>query len=145
MPTTIMRLQQLFCTLVSLTPVVTRAWDVGLPSQNVLADNDDADSESATYDYVVVGGGLAGLVIAERLSEDTSKDVAVVEAGNFYELVHPDSQVTANDYMYNGKNPNNTNATVDWGFLTTNQPVCLYFPQINKKMTKAIHVSIGCQ
>ena len=130
MPTTAVKLQQLLCALVSLTPVVTRAWNVGLPPQNVLADHDDdVDSEPVTYDYVVVGGGNAGLVIAERLSEDPSKDVAVVEAGNFYELVHPDSQVPANDYMYNGKNPNNTNSTVDWGFLTTDQPVCLSFPR----------------
>lgn len=32
-------------------------------------------------DYVVVGGGLAGLVVANRLSEDASKKVLVIEAG----------------------------------------------------------------
>jgi hypothetical protein len=34
-----------------------------------------------TYDYVVVGGGLAGLTVAARLSEDPAISVLVVEAG----------------------------------------------------------------
>ncbi|KIM96648.1 GMC oxidoreductase [Oidiodendron maius Zn] len=37
----------------------------------------------ATYDYIVVGGGSAGLTIASRLAEFAS--VAVIEAGGFYE------------------------------------------------------------
>ncbi|KAK4705020.1 hypothetical protein P7C70_g1189, partial [Phenoliferia sp. Uapishka_3] len=34
-----------------------------------------------TFDYVIVGGGTAGLVLAARLSENSSATVAVVEAG----------------------------------------------------------------
>lgn len=40
---------------------------------------------NATYDYVVIGGGTAGLTIAARLAEDSDVSVAVIEAGGFYQ------------------------------------------------------------
>ena len=39
-----------------------------------------------TYDYVVIGGGTAGLVMARRLAANPSFTVAVIEAGGFYEF-----------------------------------------------------------
>ncbi|KAL4890023.1 hypothetical protein BDV59DRAFT_185524 [Aspergillus ambiguus] len=37
------------------------------------------------YDYVVVGGGISGLTVANRLSENTNLNILIIEAGEFDE------------------------------------------------------------
>jgi len=78
----------------------------------------------ATYDYIVVGGGTAGLVVATRLAEDASKSVAVIEAGTFYEISNSNlSQIPLFGPGGAGKSPFDTFPFVDWQFQTTPQAV----------------------
>jgi len=43
---------------------------------------DEAPPAEETWDYILVGGGAAGCVLAERLSQDPENRVLVLEAGN---------------------------------------------------------------
>ncbi|EUC56011.1 choline dehydrogenase [Rhizoctonia solani AG-3 Rhs1AP] len=44
-----------------------------------------AEFAEKEFDYLVVGGGLAGLVVANRLSENPNVRVGVIEAGRYFE------------------------------------------------------------
>ncbi|KAL9084935.1 MAG: hypothetical protein Q9159_004979 [Coniocarpon cinnabarinum] len=77
---------------------------------------------NATYDYVIVGGGNAGLTIATRLAQQQAGSVAVIEAGSFYEIGNGNSsQIPLYDEYYISKNPNDWQPLVDWGYVTTPQ------------------------
>lgn len=43
---------------------------------------DASQVSNNAYDYIIVGGGLAGLTVANRLSSNSSVSVLVIEAGN---------------------------------------------------------------
>ncbi|KAE8395053.1 hypothetical protein BDV23DRAFT_169069 [Aspergillus alliaceus] len=71
------------------------------------------------FDYVVVGGGTAGIVIATRLAQ-RSYTVALVEAGGYYETQSL-AAVPLADIIPVGSDPS-TKISIDWGFVTENQP-----------------------
>ena len=63
-----------------------------------------------TFDYVIVGGGSAGCVLANRLSQDARTTVALLEAGakdNYIWIKIPVG------YLFCMANPR-----TDWGFAT---------------------------
>ena len=66
-----------------------------------------------TYDYVIVGAGTAGCLLANRLSEDPSVRVLLLEAGGRDDYIWIHIPV---GYLYCHGNPR-----VDWGFETTKE------------------------
>ncbi|TVY68813.1 Dehydrogenase citC [Lachnellula suecica] len=67
-----------------------------------------------TFDYVIVGGGTAGLVLAARLTEDPAVDVVVLEAGE-KRLDDPNINIPGLMGQLYG------NEKYDWNFKTTPQ------------------------
>ncbi|RZK82314.1 MAG: alanine-phosphoribitol ligase, partial [Rhodococcus sp. (in: high G+C Gram-positive bacteria)] len=70
---------------------------------------------SATYDYVIAGGGTAGCVLAGRLTEDPAVRVLLLEAGGndrhpFIHVPAGFAKLTASKY--------------DWGFSSVPQKHC---------------------
>lgn len=70
-------------------------------------------SEESTYDYIVVGGGTSGLVVANRLSELEDVTVLVIEAGDSV-LNNPNVTDTAGYSKAFG-------TAIDWAYETVNQ------------------------
>ncbi|KAG6840683.1 hypothetical protein H0H87_011977, partial [Tephrocybe sp. NHM501043] len=76
-----------------------------------------------SFDFLVIGGGNAGLVVASRLSENPSVLVGVLEAGKYRPgdpvIEVPQSSAAA-------KNPNGIsllgNPDYDWRFTSVPQP-----------------------
>ena len=80
--------------------------------------------DNVTYDYLVVGGGNAGLTIAARLVEQSAGTVAIIEAGSFYEIGNGNlSQVPSTDGFFAGKSHHDFQPLIDWGYDTTPQVV----------------------
>ncbi|KAH6650751.1 hypothetical protein F5144DRAFT_598177 [Chaetomium tenue] len=95
---------------------------VGLSSAKLLGSSFGVPGTNATYDYVVVGGGTAGLTIAARIAESGVGTVAVVEAGTFYEISNGNlSQVPALSGMFSGTGAHDWHPMIDWGYMTTPQ------------------------
>ncbi|CAE6464745.1 unnamed protein product [Rhizoctonia solani] len=73
-----------------------------------------AEFSSQTFDYIVVGGGTAGLALAARLSGDPRLSVGVIEAGLYY-----DKDPLINTPALAGQLQGN--AKYDWMFRTVPQ------------------------
>ncbi|KAJ3517834.1 hypothetical protein NLJ89_g251 [Agrocybe chaxingu] len=71
----VLKLAQLLATLGAVYGYVHTS---GLKARQI-----SAHEMSTSYDYIVVGGGQSGLVVANRLSENPNRSVLVVEYGYF--------------------------------------------------------------
>ncbi|KAF8993252.1 GMC oxidoreductase-domain-containing protein [Cyathus striatus] len=70
---------------------------------------------STKYDYIVVGGGTAGVAVASRLAESGGLNIGVIEAGDFH---LNDAIVDTPGFAGQGIG----NQSLDWGFLSVPQP-----------------------
>lgn len=81
----------------------------GAPAQVWGVQNNSELVNERTFDYIVVGGGLSGLTVAARLSEDPKLSVLVIEAGE-------DNR--RNPEIYDIYNFGNANGSLVWEWET---------------------------
>ncbi|KAL1410584.1 hypothetical protein Q8F55_004597 [Vanrija albida] len=91
-----------------------------------LAPLASALTTSGTYDYVIVGGGTAGAVLANRLTEDPKVSVALIEPGTWYQISNfiLGSTPAGSTFWSWGNTNQPINPLVDWGFITEPQKGC---------------------
>ncbi|TRM58831.1 GMC oxidoreductase [Schizophyllum amplum] len=76
----------------------------------------DASQLNDSYDFVIAGGGLAGLAVAGRLAEDPSVTVLVLEAGMSGDDVADNINIPGYTYWHSL-----WGSDYDWSFATTAQ------------------------
>lgn len=92
-------------------------------------------TKKKTDNFKIIGGGTAGLTLADRLTANGSLSVAVIEAGSFYEISNSNlSQIPAFDFFFTSAAPSDLQPLVDWGIITTPQ---------SQLLDREIHYSQG--
>lgn len=90
----------------------------------------------SNFDYIIAGGGTAGLALANRLSASPNITVAVVETGGLYEEEDPIMRTVPGFCgRYTGWDPSASlgKVPVDWNYVTTPQSALnnqtMYYPR----------------
>lgn len=105
-----------------------------LSGQSLIGSHFGLIGFNASFDYVVIGGGTAGLAIATRIAESGKFSVAVIEAGGFPETDNGNlTSIPGNAAYYVGSDPGQRNPLIDWETYTQPQAVSgnVLFPSQN--------------
>lgn len=71
------------------------------------------NQDGSRYDFVIVGGGTSGLVVANRLSESKNVSVAIIEAGDSVLNNHNVTEIMGYGLAFG--------SDIDWAYQTENQ------------------------
>ncbi|CAE6357849.1 unnamed protein product [Rhizoctonia solani] len=105
---------------VNALPRSQTAHNANNPNRHLLARAVTADPtklSGKSFDFVIVGGGTAGLAIAARLSEYSNTTVAVIEAGGDGSAHADNINIPGYSYIHGL-----TGTDADWSYTITPQP-----------------------
>lgn len=85
---------------------------------------------NVTFDYVIVGGGTAGLVLASRISENPNTTIAIIEAGANAEA---DPRVTVP-----GLFTSTVGSELDWGYGGVPQVIALTMNRAKRRFAYVV-------
>ena len=85
--------------------------DVG--SRTAHAGSEIQEKEKTLYDYIIVGAGSAGCVLANRLTQDSETSVLILEAGGNDDLQAIHDPAAATTLLH---------SAVDWAYFTEEEP-----------------------
>lgn len=91
---------------------------------NLTSDQLGTPGCSSSFDYIVLGGGTAGVTLAVRLAE-AEHSVALVEAGDFYQIVFPFVKIPVASVIGVQSDPD-ARTPIDWGFVARDVPGANY-------------------
>ncbi|PWN50538.1 alcohol oxidase [Violaceomyces palustris] len=98
--------------LFTASPLLSNPASFATASEVAPISAQQAFSGTKTYDYIVIGGGTAGCVLASRLSENPKVSVLVVEAGGTNNVLEAQAPLTFGKLFKTDK---------DWNYETTPQ------------------------
>lgn len=87
-----------------------------------------ASTWNSTYDFIVIGAGGAGAIVAARLAENSSVRVLLLEAGGQQSVI---TDIPADYYELVG------NPLIDWNYPMASQP------QLGQAYTMPVRMSVG--
>lgn len=113
----------LWLVALAATPICSAQYQESINGLGLLGSHFGIPFFNATFDYIVVGGGTAGLTIASRLAQNASFSVAVIEAGSFSATDNGNlSSIPAFNAYWVGKSPLARNPLIDWEIRTEPMP-----------------------
>ncbi|KAL9050774.1 MAG: hypothetical protein Q9162_006425 [Coniocarpon cinnabarinum] len=116
------QLRWLFCVFFGFVTYLQAQLTEDLRAQGLLGSHFGVPGTPEIFDYIIVGGGTAGLTLARRLAANASSSVAVIEAGSLAELDNGNHSQIPSDAGYGiGSSPASINPLIDWMVYTTPQ------------------------